>query len=48
MTRSQMSRLLRRLADDGLAESRREGRSHAWELTERGVAVTARLAAEEG
>jgi AcrR family transcriptional regulator len=44
---SQMSRLLRRLADDGLAESRREGRSHAWGLTERGAAVAARLAAEE-
>jgi AcrR family transcriptional regulator/DNA-binding transcriptional ArsR family regulator len=45
---SQMSRLLRRLADGGLAESRREGRSHAWELTERGSAVTARLAVGEG
>jgi DNA-binding MarR family transcriptional regulator len=44
---SQMSRLLRRLADDGLAESRREGRSHAWGLTERGAAAAARLAAEE-
>lgn len=45
---SQMSRLLRRLADDGLAESLREGRSHAWGLTERGAAVAARLVAEEG
>jgi AcrR family transcriptional regulator len=45
---SQMSRLLRRLADDGLAESRREGRSHAWGLTERGAAVAARLVEEEG
>jgi AcrR family transcriptional regulator len=45
---SQMSRLLRRLADDGLTDSRREGRSHAWGLTERGAAVAARLAAEEG
>jgi AcrR family transcriptional regulator/DNA-binding MarR family transcriptional regulator len=44
---SQISRLLRRLADEGLAESRREGRSHAWGLTERGTAVAARLAAEE-
>jgi AcrR family transcriptional regulator len=40
---SQMSRLLRRLADDGLAESRREGRSHAWAVTEGGAAVAARL-----
>jgi AcrR family transcriptional regulator len=44
---SQMSRLLRRLADDGLAESRREGRSHAWGLTARGALVAARLAEEE-
>ena len=44
---SQMSRLLRRLADDGLTESHREGRSHAWGLTDRGAAVAARLAAEE-
>jgi AcrR family transcriptional regulator len=43
---SQMSRLLRRLAGEGLVQSRREGRSHAWGLTERGVAVAARLAAE--
>jgi AcrR family transcriptional regulator len=43
---SQMSRVLRRLADDGLAESRREGRSHAWGLTDRGAAVAARLAAD--
>jgi DNA-binding MarR family transcriptional regulator len=42
---SQMSRLLRRLADEGLVESRRDGRSHAWGLTERGAAVAARLAA---
>jgi AcrR family transcriptional regulator len=43
---SQMSRLLRRLADDGLAESRRVGRSHAWALTERGAQVAAQM--EEG
>jgi DNA-binding transcriptional ArsR family regulator len=43
---SQMSRLLRRLAGEGLVQSRREGRSHAWGLTERGAAVAARLAAE--
>jgi AcrR family transcriptional regulator/DNA-binding transcriptional ArsR family regulator len=45
---SQMSRLLRRLADEGLIQSRREGRSHAWGLTERGTAVAARLAAKGG
>jgi AcrR family transcriptional regulator len=45
---SQMSRVLRRLAEGGLAKSQREGRSHAWELTERGVVVAARLVAEEG
>jgi DNA-binding MarR family transcriptional regulator len=45
---SQMSRLLRRLAGEGLVQSRREGRSHAWALTERGSAVAARLAAETG
>lgn len=42
---SQMSRLLRRLAEEGLVQSRREGRSHAWGLTERGTAVAARLEA---
>ncbi|HET6448886.1 MAG TPA: TetR family transcriptional regulator [Conexibacter sp.] len=42
---SQISRLLRRLAGEGLVQSRRAGRSHAWELTERGSAVAARLAA---
>jgi AcrR family transcriptional regulator len=36
---SQMSRLLHRLAGEGLVQSRREGRSHAWALTERGAAV---------
>jgi AcrR family transcriptional regulator/DNA-binding MarR family transcriptional regulator len=36
---SQMSRLLRRLADEGLVESRRDGRSHAWRLTAFGAAV---------
>lgn len=45
---SQMSRLLRRLADDGLAESRREGRSHAWGLTDLGAAVVAQLGSGEG
>jgi AcrR family transcriptional regulator len=45
---SQMSRLLRRLAEDELVESRREGRSHAWSLTARGEAAVARLAVEEG
>jgi AcrR family transcriptional regulator len=44
---SQMSRLLRRLADAGLAESGREGRSHAWRLTERGAAVADYLQADE-
>jgi AcrR family transcriptional regulator len=43
---SQMSRLLRRLADEGLVVSRRVGRGHAWGLTERGVAVAGRLGAE--
>ncbi|HEX5924494.1 MAG TPA: TetR family transcriptional regulator [Baekduia sp.] len=42
---SQMSRLLRRLAGEGLVQSRREGRSHAWGLTERGAAVASQLAA---
>jgi AcrR family transcriptional regulator len=42
---SQMSRLLRRLSDEGLVKSRRDGRSHAWGMTERGAAVAARLAA---
>jgi AcrR family transcriptional regulator len=41
---SQMSRLLRRLAAEGLVQSRREGRSHAWRLTERGIAVVERMA----
>jgi AcrR family transcriptional regulator len=45
---SQMSRHLRRLADEGLVASRREGRSHAWTLTERGASVTERLATGEG
>jgi AcrR family transcriptional regulator len=45
---SQMSRLLHRLAADGLVQSRREGRSHAWGLTDRGAAVAAQLAAESG
>jgi len=44
---SQMSRLLRRLADAGLAESRREGRSHAWALTARGAAVAECLGTEK-
>ena len=44
---SQMSRLLRRLADEGLAESRREGRSHAWRLTAFGAAVAGCLEAEQ-
>jgi AcrR family transcriptional regulator len=44
---SQISRLLRRLAEDGLVQTRRAGRSHAWGLTEHGTAVAARLAAEE-
>jgi AcrR family transcriptional regulator len=44
---SQVSRLLRRLADAGLVESRREGRGHAWGLTARGAAVAACLGAEE-
>jgi AcrR family transcriptional regulator len=44
---SQMSRMLRRLADAGLAESRREGRSHAWALTARGAAVADCLDVEE-
>jgi AcrR family transcriptional regulator/DNA-binding MarR family transcriptional regulator len=45
---SQMSRLLGRLAGEGLVESRREGRSHAWGLTDRGAAVVKRLAAGTG
>jgi AcrR family transcriptional regulator/DNA-binding MarR family transcriptional regulator len=44
---SQMSRLLRRLADEGLAESRRDGRSHAWRLTAFGAAVAGCLDAEQ-
>jgi AcrR family transcriptional regulator/DNA-binding MarR family transcriptional regulator len=44
---SQMSRLLRRLADEGLVESRRDGRSHAWELTVRGAAVAGCLLGEQ-
>jgi AcrR family transcriptional regulator len=44
---SQMSRMLRRLADEGLAESRREGRSHAWALTAWGAAVAGCLGVEE-